>query len=171
MKPFRRYHSTIHGNYRRAYFRCGLLLGVALMLYILMRMLLGVPAQAPESYATDGILIAGLFLLAFFYRNSLEEKRATLKELMLFGFGTAALAALLYGLFLWALGLARPDQAALFATATTGATPTADDPQIHYWAAFVALVATVKLLLIGTFAAFIAAVLFRNEKGKMKNEE
>ena len=107
-----------------------------------------------------------------FYRKLWTAFRAaTLKELMLFGFGTAALAALLYGLFLWALGLARPDQAALFATATTGATPTADDPQIHYWAAFVALVATVKLLLIGTFAAFIAAVLFRNEKGKMKNEE
>lgn len=170
MKFFRRYHSTIHGNYRRAYLRCGLLSGILLFLYILVRWMLHVPAPSPESYATDGILIAAVILLTLLYRNTLPDKRATLKELMLFGFGTALIASILYGLLLWAFALALPDQAALYATATTGATPTPQDPQIHYWAAFVALIAAVKLALIGTFAAFIASLFFKNEKSPTHSE-
>ena len=166
----RRYHSAIHGNYRRAYLRCGLLVGVLLFLYILVRHLLGVPAEAPESYATDGILLAAVFLLTLLYRNNLPEKQASLKELMLFGIGTAVIASVLYGLLLWAFGLAVPAQVALFATATTGATPAPDDPQIHYWAAFVAFVAAVKLALIGSFGAFLAAVFFKIETNLIKQK-
>ena len=163
MKFPRRYHSTIYGNYRRAYLRCGLLTGVLLFLYILVRHLLGVPSEAPESFATDGILLAAVFLLTLLYRNSLPDKRASLKELMLFGFGLSLVASVLYGLLLWGFGLAVPSQAALFAHATTGADVTPEDPQIHYWAAFVAIVAAVKLALIGSFGAFLAAVFFKND--------
>lgn len=166
----RRYTSTIHGNYRRAYLRSGLLTGMLLFLYILVRHLLGVPAPAPESYATDGILLAAVFLLALLYRNSLEGKRASLKELMLFGMGMSLVAALLYGLLLWAFCLAVPAQTVLFAHATTGADITAADPQLHYWAAFVAIVAAVKLALIGCFGAFLAAVFFKNEKSEIKTK-
>lgn len=163
MKFPRRYHSTIYGNYRRAYLRCGLLVGLLLFLYILVRHLLGVPSEAPESFATDGILLAAVFLLALLYRNSLPDKRASLKELMLFGFGLSLVASVLYGLLLWGFGLAVPSQAALFAHATTGAEVTPEDPQIHYWAAFAAIVAALKLALIGCFGAFLAAVFFKND--------
>ena len=72
--------------------------------------------------------------------------------------GTSRIAALL-----WGFGLAVPSQAALFAHATTGAEVTHEDPQIHYWAAFAAIVAAVKLALIGCFGAFLAAVFFKND--------
>lgn len=170
MKFFHRYSSTIHGNYRRAYLRSGLLTGGLMFLYVLIRYLLGIPAPAPESYAIDGILLAAVFLLTMLYRNSLEGKRATLKELMLFGMGTALVASVLYGLLLWALGLASPAQAALFTTTVTGNETLPDDPQIHYWAAWWGIFAALKLLLIGCFGAFIAAVFLRNEKSPTRSE-
>ncbi len=163
MTMFHRYHSTIHGDYRRAYLRCGIVTGVVLALYVSVRYLLGAPVESPLSYISDAILLVLLFLFAAYYRNSLPDGRVSLKELMLFGIGTAVVTALLYGVLLWAFELAFPTQTVLFTNAMTGTEVTVSDPQLHYWAAWWAIVAAVEVLLLGAFGAFLEAIVFRRD--------
>lgn len=164
MGIFHRYDSTIHGNYRRAYLRCGLLTGVLLAAYVLVRLLMGKPMESPASMIVDAILLVAVFLLTAYYRNSLPEKKITLKEAMLFGMGLAAVTGIVYGLILWAIGLTSAEQTILFTNTMTGNTITAQDPQLHYWAAWWAIVAGVETIFLGAFGAFVASILFRNEK-------
>ena len=149
MGIFHRYSSTIHGNYRRAYLRCGLLTGA------LVRLLAGRPMESPLSLIVDIIFIVVLFLLTAWYRNSLPEKKITLKEAMLFGMGTATVAGVVYGLALWVIGINSASQTVLFTTTMTGNEVGLQDPQLHYWAAWWAIV---------------SAIFFRNEKGMIRNK-
>ena len=108
MSIFHRYSSTIHGNYRKAYLRSGLITGVLLAAYLFSRLLMGKPLESPTSYVSDAVMLVAVFLFMAFYRNSLPDKKITLKEAMLFGIGTAVIAAIFYGLMLWAVGVAFP---------------------------------------------------------------
>lgn len=168
MGVFHRYNSTIHGNYRRAYLRCGPLVGLLLAAYVLVRLLMGSPMESPTSLVVDIVLLVSVFLLTAYYRNSLPEKKITLKEAFLFGLGLSIVAALVYGLALWAIGAASPSQTVLFSTTMTGQEVTPQDPQIHYWAAWWALFAGGATALLGAFGAFLAAIFFRNEKSPVK---
>lgn len=171
MGIFHRYNSTIHGNYRKAYLRSGLITGLLLSAYVLIRLLMGKPLESPTSYVSDAVMLVAVFLFMAFYRNSLPDKKITLKEAMLFGIGTAVVAAFIYGLALWAFGLAFQQQAALFSTTMTGNEVTTQDPQLHYWAAWWAIYSFVLMALLGSFGAFVAAIFFRNEKSDIKNRK
>lgn len=171
MAIFHRYQSTIHGNYRRNYLRCGLVTGLLLAAYVLVRLLMRNPVESPLSYVSDAILLVCIFLFAAYYRNSLPDRRVTLKELMLFGIGTAAVAAILYGLLLCGIGIAFPGQTVLFTNSMTPNEVTLQDPQLHYWAIMWAIVAAVETLLLGGFGAFLAAIFFRNEKSEIKHKQ
>lgn len=167
MSIFHRYSSTIHGNYRRAYLRCGAITALLLAAYILVRLLLGTPVPTPTSLPLDGIMLVLIFLFMAYYRNSLPDKKITLKEALLFGIGTAALAALLFALLLWVICLSSAEQTILFTNNMTDHEITVLDPQLHYWAAWWAIVAALELLMLGAFGAFIAAIFFRNEKSEI----
>ncbi|MBR4505166.1 MAG: DUF4199 domain-containing protein [Bacteroidales bacterium] len=171
MAVFHRYNSTIHGNYRQAYLRCGLLIGALLSVYIVGRLLAGSMAESPISYLTDAILIVLVVLLTAYYRNSLPDKKITLKEAMLFGIGTSLIAAIFYTLAIWAIGLTSPAQTVLFTATLSGQTITPQDPQLNYWAALWAIVTFVDVALLGSFAAFLAAIFFRNEKSEIKYKQ
>ena len=171
MSIFHRYSSTIHGNYRRAYLRSGAITGLLLAAYVMVRYLMGNPLESPLSYVSDAILLVAVFLFAAYYRNSLPEGKVTLKELMLFGIGLSAVAAVVYGLVLCAFELIVPDQTLQFTTGMTGKEISPLDPQMHYWAIWWAIMAAVEVLLLGAFGAFLAAILFRNEKSEVKKSE
>ena len=171
VKFFKRYRSEIHGNYRKAYLRCGPIVGVLLMLYIVVRYLMGMPAESPEAYMSDGIMLVGVFLFTLLYRNALEEKKASLKELMLFGVGTAVVASVLYGLFVWAFCCAVPEQTVIFTKTLSGKDIPPVDPEIPYWAGMWGIVTGVKIGVLGAFGAFITAVILRNEKPEIKTKK
>lgn len=171
MAIFHRYESTIHGNYRRAYMRCGVITGLLLVLYVLVRYLMGSPLGSPLSYVSDAILLVSIFLFAVHYRNSLPEGKVTLKELMLFGMGLSAVAAVVYGLLLFVLELALISQVLQFTNSMTGNELSPLDPQMNYWAIWWAIVAAIEVLLLGAFGAFLAAIFFRNEKSEIKHKQ
>ena len=171
MGIFHRYGSTIHGNYRRAYLRCGLLAGALLSAYMLVRLLMGKPIPSPTNYVCDAILLVAVFLFTAYYRNSLPEKKITLKEAMLFGIGTPILAALVYGVVLWIGGILAPQQTVVFTHNMMEKEITTQDPQLHYWALFWALVAVVEMAVLGSFGAFVASIIFRNEKSEIKQHK
>ena len=166
MRLFHRYKSTIHGNYRRAYLRSGLLTGVMLMLYLWVRWLMENSAESPVSYLSDGILLVGVFLFTMLYRNTLPDRKATLKELMLFGMGTAIMACLVYGVFIWIMGFAVPRQIELFTNTMMENEPFVDYPA-HYWSAFWGFISAVIMAVLGGFGAFISALILKNEKGEI----
>lgn len=171
MGIFHRYKSEIHGNYRKAYLRGGALTGVLLAAYVLIRLLVGTPMESPVSLVIDAILLVVLCLLTAWYRGSLPDKHITLKEAMLFGIGTAAVAGVVYGLLLWAIGLSSATQTALFTNTMTGNNVTTEDPQLHYWAAWWAIVAGIETIVLGAFGAFLASIFFRNEKSEIKTHK
>lgn len=171
MGIFHRYDSTIHGNYRRAYLRGGLLTGALLGGYVLVRMLMGKPVQSPTSLISDIALLVAVFLFTAYYRNSLDEKKITLKEAMLFGMGLSLVASFLYGALLYVVEMCSSAQTVLFTTTMTGQEITSEDPQLHYWAAWWAIMSFLEMLLLGCFGAFVAAVLFRNEKSTPRNKK
>lgn len=166
MKIFHRYRSQIHGNYRQAYLRCGLLVGLLLAAYLLVRLLMGKPLPTATGYVSDAILLVAVFLLTAYYRNSLPDKKITLKEAMLFGMGTAVLAAAVYGISVWLIGLSAPQQVVIFTHNMMDKEIIPQDPQIHYWAAWWGIVAAVEMAILGGFGAFVAAIVFRNERGE-----
>ena len=171
MGIFHRYQSTIHGNYRRAGLRCGLLAGGLMALYVLVRLLMGSPMQSPASLVVDAILLVAILLLTAYYRNALPDKKITLKEAMLFGIVMSCVAGVVYGLSLWAIGATSASQTVLFTNTMTGNEITDADPQLHYWAAWWAIVAGVEAVVLGAFGAFVAAVIFRNEKSDIKHKQ
>lgn len=142
---------------------------MVLMLYIVVRKMLGMPAESPEGYVTDGLLLVALFLFTLVYRNSLEEKRATLKELMLFGMGSAVVANVLYGLFVWFFGSAVPEQTDLFTQTLRGEEAVVTAPT-HYWAAWWGIETAIKMSILGGFGAFISALILRNEKSEVREK-
>lgn len=171
MAIFHRYSSRIHGNYRKAYLRCGLLTGGVLVLYVVVRLLIGSPVDRPTSLASDGILLVCEWLLMAYYRASLPERKITLKEAMLFGIGLAVVAAMVYGVALWVVGLVSPQQVALITTTMAGREVGVDDPQLHYWAAWWGIYAGVMMMILGGFGAFVGAIFFRNEKAEIKQHK
>jgi len=166
LRFFHRYRSTIHGNYRKAYLRSGLLTGVMLMLYLWVRYLMGNPAESPVSYLSDGILLVAGFLFTMLYRNALPDRKATLKELMLFGMGTAVIACVVYGVFIWIMGFTARGQIELFTGTMMDNAPFTDYPA-HYWSAFWGFVSAVIMAVLGGFGAFISALILKNEKGEI----
>lgn len=170
MSIFHRYKSEIHGNYRRAYLRCGAITGLLLWAYVLVRYLMGRPLESPLSYISDAILLVAVFLFAAHYRNSLPDGKVTLKELMLFGIGLSAVAAVVYGLLLCALDLVLAAQVVQFTNSMNGQQLSPLDPQMNYWAIWWGIFAAVEVLLLGSFGAFLAAILFRNEKSEIKHK-
>ena len=170
MQYFKRYRSEIHGNYRKAYLRCGTITGVVLMLYLLVRYMLRMPAESPEAYLSDGLMLVAVFLFTLLYRNALEEKKASLKELMLFGMGTAIVSSVLYGLFVWVFGSAVPEQTDLFTRTLRGEDAVMTAPS-HYWAAWWGMESAIKLAILGGFGAFLSALVLRNEKSEVRKKK
>ena len=99
---FRRYKSTIYGNYRKAYLIDGALTGVVMSLLLMLRDVLAkVPMASPENYVTEVVLAVGIFWSSYQYRKQLPEGKVTLKELMLLGIGIGVVSAMVYGLWTW----------------------------------------------------------------------
>jgi len=137
-----------------------------LMLYLWVRYLMGNPAESPVSYLSDGILLVAGFLFTMLYRNALPDRKATLKELMLFGMGTAIIACVVYGVFIWIMGFTAQEQIELFTGTMMDNAPFTNYPA-HYWSAFWGFVSAVIMAILGGFGAFISALILKNEKGEI----
>ena len=99
---FRRYKSTIYGNYRKAYLIDGMLTGVAMSVISALRDWLATkPMAMPENYITELVLLVGIVWASYHYRKQLPGEKVTLKELMLLGLGIGVVSAVVYGLWVW----------------------------------------------------------------------
>ena len=168
---FRRYKSEIHGNYRAAYLKYGVLTGLAMGLYLFVRHWVGYPSSTPSDLGKDVLMIAAIILFTYLYRRGLADGRVTFKELVLLGLGTGVTAAVVYGLAVWLYcGVAYPEMTTVYADrfrtdeTTTEAYVSALNPVP--WALFYGFVHTAVTSII---VAFFAALIFKTEKGERAN--
>jgi drug/metabolite transporter (DMT)-like permease len=181
MKFIRRYQSDIYGNYRFAALRDGALAGLVIGGVVLFCKLIYYPIYAPENYVTDITLLVATLFFAYRYRSRLPEKRVFFKELMLYGLWLGVVAAVVYGLFLLFYGgvvdkefPARclehfiygeqqgsgtdEEKAATIAVMRTY--------RLHTWA----FIGAFRTAVMAIMTAFVAALVFRTEKNKVKEK-
>lgn len=172
-KILRRYDSTIYGNYRRAYLRYGVWVGLAMSAYVLLRWALGLPLRASVDYGLEIVLSVGIFFYTYRYRKSLTEQRVTFKELMLLGLGTGAVAGLVLCVFMCLYcDVLNPQSMADFTQSMMEANPDTElmvqnQSTAPYWGISMGLHAMILSILI----AFLASLLFRTEENKLRSKK
>jgi len=175
---FRRYKSTIYGNYRKAYVIDGLLVGGAMSLIAAVRdWLAAQPMATPENYITELVLLVGTLWASYHYRKQLPDGRVTLKELMLLGLGIGVVSAVVYGLWTWLhcgiinsglvdyynqsrIGVMEPAE-------TSEAAKVAIENVKKYTAGDWAFIAGFRSAVMSVIITFFTALVLRTEKGEV----
>ncbi len=175
---FRRYKSTIYGNYRKAYVIDGLLVGGAMSLIATVRdWLAAQPMATPDNYITELVLLVGTLWASYHYRKQLPDGRVTLKELMLLGLGIGVVSAVVYGLWTWLhcgiinsglvdyynqsrIGVMEPAE-------TSEAAKVAIENVKKYTAGDWAFIAGFRSAVMSVIITFFTALVLRTEKGEV----
>lgn len=175
---FRRYKSTIYGNYRKAYVIDGLLVGGAMSLIAAVRdWLAAQPMATPENYITELVLLVGTLWASYHYRKQLPDGKVTLKELMLLGLGIGVVSAVVYGLWTWLhcgiinsglvdyynqsrIGVMEPAE-------TSEAAKVAIENVKKYTAGDWAFIAGFRSAVMSVIITFFTALVLRTEKGEV----
>ncbi len=144
--------------------------------YLLVRWLANVPANSPQTYGSDIVLLCCMLLASFLYRRKLPEQKVTLKELMQMNLWLALVAAVMFGLFTWLYGtvmdgdfVARCVQTLIDGEQQGNAPPEMKAQTIavmqSYTAGTMGSIAAFRTLVMSILWAFIAALLLRSEHG------
>lgn len=176
---FRRYKSTIYGNYRKAFPIDGLLTGAAMSVIVAVRdWLAAKPMATPENYITEIILAVGIFWATYHYRKGLPEGKVTLKELMLLGLGIGVVSAIVYGLWTWLnCGALHTDLVGYYNNCrievmepaeTSPEAAMAVESVKKYTAGDWGFIAGFRSAVMSIIITFFAALLFRTEKAPVK---
>lgn len=178
-KLFRRYKSTLYGNYRKAYLVDGVLVGGVIVLVVVLRDWLSpTPMMAPENWVTEVVLALGIFLSAYLYRKQLPDGKVTLKELMLLGLGIGVVSALVLGLWTWLNGgVLTPSRVEYYNNCRIASMPAADtgfearqaiEQVSRYTAGDWAFIAAFRSAVMSVILAFFTALVFRTEKAEVR---
>lgn len=177
---FRRYKSTIYGNYRKAYLIDGALTGAAMSVIVAVRdWVASRPMETPENYITEIVLAIGIFWASYHYRKGLPEQKVTLKELMLLGLGMGVISGVVYGLWTWInCGLLNESMVQYYNScriAVMDAAESSPEAKIaiesveRYTAGDWGFIAGFRSAVMSVIITFFAALLFRTEKGEVVN--
>lgn len=179
---FRRYESTIYGNYRKSYVLSGAATGAAMSLVTALRDWLGsTPMTAPENYVSEIVLAIGVFFATYQYRKGLPDGKVTLKELMLLGLGIGVVSGVVYGLWTWLRcgvidsGLVEyynQQRIAVMEPAERSAeAKTAVEMVKKYTAGDWAFIGGFRSAVMSIVITFFAALVFRTEKAPVREKE
>lgn len=173
----RRYRSNIHGNYRWAALKYGIVMGGALSVFLVFRYLLGHPSNAPISSDENWVVFVALLVmslvLVFHYRRHLTEKKITFKEGFLVAFDSCVIACIVYAAFMYLYAMYIDNGMDSFQDRTLdvmkralaeGGNPNQvqlpDMVYLVFWGMMVNII-------MGILIAFITGVVCRNEKGEV----
>lgn len=182
-KVIRRYNSTIYGNYRLAGLKYGSIIGGVIGLLVLLYRLLSPEhyLTTPENYITDGVMLAGILLTTYMYRESLPEKKSTLNELLRMGLWTGVIASVVYGLLLWLwCGVMFPDMVETYVEQRIAVMPKAESSAEakvavelvkNYGAGDWAFIGAFRNGVMSIIMVFVAALIFRNENAPVRKKE
>ncbi len=101
----KRYRSVIHGNYRCASIKYGIVMGVGLSCCLVLRYILGHPSNAPISGDENWVVFIALLImslvLVFHYRRHLADKKISFKEGFLLTLYSCIVACVIYAVFMY----------------------------------------------------------------------
>ena len=175
-KIFRRYESTIYGNYRKAYLIDGALTGAVMSMVMLLRDWLATsPMSSPENYVTELVLAIAIVWSCYQYRRQLPDGKVTLKELMLLGLGIGVVSAIVYGLWTWLhcgvldtslVDYYNQQRIAMMESAESSAEAKVVVELVRrYTAGDWAFIGAFRSAVMSIIITFFAALIFRTEKG------
>lgn len=176
---FRRYNSTIYGNYRKAYLADGALTGgVMAVVMLFYNMLAATPTVSPENYITELVLLVGIAWSSYQYRKQLPDEKVTLKELMLLGMGIGVVSALVYGLWTWLYcGVINTDMVGFYneqrirmmdAPEVSAEAKLAVETVKRYTAGDWGFIAGFRSMVMSVIITFFSAIVFRTEKSPVR---
>lgn len=174
---FRRYSSTIYGNYRKTYVLYGLMTGALMALVLtLWNALADKPQPEPENLVTEAVLLICTLFATYRYRHSLPDGRVTLKELMLLGLGIGVVSAVVYGLWTWFYcGVWQTELVQHYIDSRIAAMQQAEKAtekavaQVQaYTAGDWAFIGAFRSAVMSIIITFFTALVFRTEKSKVK---
>ena len=179
---FRRYKSTIYGNYRKAYLIDGVLTGVVMSVVMLLRDLLAKsPMSSPENHVTELVLAVGIFWSCYQYRRHLPDGKVTLTELMRLGLGIVVVSAVVYGLWTWLrcgildtslVSHYNQERIAVMEPVESSAdAKVAIELVNRYTAGDWAFIGAFRSAVISIIITFFAALIFRTEKGEVRTKK
>ena len=175
-KVFRQYKSTIYGNYRKAYLKCGVVVGVASALLMLFLWIIRVDDSRfePCGWAIELMFAVVIGFGCYRYRKSLPGEKVTLKELMLMGLGSGVVGAVVYGLLLALMcATSLPGLTEAFAEGRIAVMPSGDesfeakqaiDTVRGYTAGDWGFIGGFRAAVMSVLIAFLAAIVLRTEK-------
>lgn len=179
---FRRYKSTIYGNYRRAYLLYGVAIGVVMgLISLIYNVASTIPLGNPDNYVTNLVMAIGIFGFSYHYRQQLPEKKVTLKELMLLGLGMGVVSSLIFGLWeLFDLKVLSPEMVDYYNSQRIATMPTETPEQMSqiaivkgYTASDWAFISGFRSVVLSILIMFFSALVFRTEKApvQIKNRQ
>ena len=178
MGLLRRYESTLYGNFRKEGAVAGLWSGGLLIAYLLVRWLANIPPDSPQTYGSDLTLFACMLLQSHLYRRHLPEQKVSLRELMQMNLWLCVVAVTIFGLFTWVYGssidsdfVSRCIQQ-LIDGEMAGDNTEEQKLQVvevmkGYTTGTLAWIAAFRTAIMGILWAFLSALLFRSEQGKV----
>ena len=89
------------GNYFTGIIKYGLLIGLGLSLFVLIRFVFNKSISSVMSYWEILSLMLLLFLGVWLYRKGLEEKQLSFKESYFVAFGSGIVGSIIYGMFIF----------------------------------------------------------------------
>lgn len=181
-KFFRRYKSTIYGNYRKAGLIDGLLIGVVMSLIMAVRdWVASTPMATPENYITEVVLAVGIFWAAYHYRKQLVGEKVMLKELLLLGVVIGVVSAVVYGLWTWInCGVLNTSLVQYYnkcrievmePAETSANAKLAIESVKRYTAGDWGFIAGFRSAVMSIIVTFFAALVFRTEKAPIKTKD
>jgi hypothetical protein len=181
-KFFRRYKSTIYGNYRKAGLIDGLLIGVVMSLIMAVRdWVASTPMATPENYITEVVLAVGIFWAAYHYRKQLDGEKVMLKELLLLGVVIGVVSAVVYGLWTWInCGVLNTSLVQYYnkcrievmePAETSANAKLAIESVKRYTAGDWGFIAGFRSAVMSIIVTFFAALVFRTEKAPIKTKD
>ncbi|MCQ2262452.1 MAG: DUF4199 domain-containing protein [Bacteroidales bacterium] len=178
-KVLRQYKSTIYGNYRKAYLKCGILTGLASALLMLFLWMIRVDDSRfePCGWEIELMFAVVIGFECYRYRKSLPGEKVTLKELMLFGLGSGVVGAVIYGVLLVLLcATALPGLKEAFVEGRIAVMPSIDEgfeakqaieTVRGYTAADWGFIGGFRAAVMSVLIAFLAAIVLRTEKSEV----
>lgn len=160
----------MHGNYFKGLLLYGFFMGIALSLVVLFRSWLTMPLSQPVSYAENIALLVFMFIAVYLYKNNLEEKKITFKESYIVAFGSAVVASIIYGFFLYLyakyIDLSFQERCFSLQRAIE-ANSQFTDSQIRQMSqpSYIAFSAIMLSSVMSILWAMVVGILLRNEKG------
>lgn len=163
----------MHGPYGKMSVIYGIIMGIVMSLFSLIRYLLGYPTTSPLSLLDNIAMLVVMLCVVYLYRSSLQDKKITFKEAWLLAFYSALIGSVLYGIFMYLYSSYIDKQMIEHCIEHLRKVPEYKNYTIEQFKQMarpsaISLQSIIYNIVMAIIWAFVCAVLLKNEKSEIK---